>query len=920
MADVTAPALLALLSISAAALPLMSDGTAWGSAMKVVLAAAVVGVGPGAVATLLWRPLAIIGLLEFLALSIAVSFGLVHLLTVFMIVTHVGVPTMAVALPLASFAGSAWLLFRYRDRGTRIHIDRDAAINVVVLIVAAVFLYIQGSPVADWEDRIHVSIVRRLAVLVHPALDNLFPEPGVVYAYPFPSIHAFMALIASTGDIDALFVYHKLRFFWGPAALVMLYLAALAVFERRVVASAALLVGGVLALAGVFADVPGTLWAQMAPVSHASDVAMGVLLPGLLAVTYRAVESNVPRERGFLKTVALLLVFMLVVVHVREIIQYLAYLGCFVVVAVACPPFRLYARRAAMLLVPTLAIAAVYLFWNLTTVTQVAAAVSAERQTIVGIAVGTPIRDLFLAPASEVIEDAYVAFDTTFHGLNQFLLFAGPVVVVAFRHRPLVWLAAGSTIAYLLVISVPVLAIPYLYATNYQILFTPVRNVTPFLHLLAGPFMYVVVSALASATRHRVWASISVLLAGAAAGAVAFLATLSLNRSEYGFFLPAIAAWGATFLFLNRPESLTRTRAAAAAVLAAWALSALAPDHSPAMPPVPVNVRWTTGLDAGARGDLEGRFSLGNPEPAGSPDVWVYTLGDTSRDNVRALISNPDVKDTHHIDRSSFEVEQPPKPWYRYPGRALSYTAAAGVWACGFVLPHLIVAAQRRRKAVFDLALAARFHQRALLFGLFLLPFTAWTALRDLAPAMLVPVRPFGHVGTPGAIPRQLECVSLGDMEAFSGDGGNEEPVIVSNATSCPPNAGVLAWVHANVSPEAVFATDRWNQFLPSTFMPQQVAAIPGFDHASNDGLMIFGGYYPIYQARMRTYRAQPFFNAEESIDERTAFLQTLGITHVLVDPAYYALMRPVLDALPQMFSLKYADGLWAVYEVNPPA
>ena len=46
-----------------------------------------------------------------------------------------------------------------------------------------------------------------------------------------------MALTARLGDIDPLFLYHKLRFFWARRALVMLYLAARYVFGRPAVAS-----------------------------------------------------------------------------------------------------------------------------------------------------------------------------------------------------------------------------------------------------------------------------------------------------------------------------------------------------------------------------------------------------------------------------------------------------------------------------------------------------------------------------------------------------------------------------------------------------------------------------------------------------------------------------------------------------------
>ena len=69
----------------------------------------------------------------------------------------------------------------------------------------------------------------------------------------------------------------------------------------------------------------------------------------------------------------------------------------------------------------------------------------------------------------------------------------------------------------------------------------------------------------------------------------------------------------------------------------------------------------------------------------------------------------------------------------------------------------------------------------------------------------------------------------------------------------------------------------------------------------------------------MRQYRVQPFFNAVESPDERDAFVRALGVTHVLVNPAHYDELRPVLDSLPGQFARLYAADRWAIYEVKNP-
>ena len=155
-----------------------------------------------------------------------------------------------------------------------------------LLLALSAVLYNLGSPMTWWEDQVHVSIVRRLSELASPRLDNLYVTPGIVYSYPIPGTHYFMALIARLSDLDALFVYHKLRFFWGPIALVMLYLAARAVFGPRGIASGVTVAATALVCSGAFAMVPGfdSGWGQLATFSHASDIAMNVLLPALLVV------------------------------------------------------------------------------------------------------------------------------------------------------------------------------------------------------------------------------------------------------------------------------------------------------------------------------------------------------------------------------------------------------------------------------------------------------------------------------------------------------------------------------------------------------------------------------------------------------------------------------------------------------------
>ena len=72
--------------------------------------------------------------------------------------------------------------------------------------------------------------------------------------------------------------------------------------------------------------------------------------------------------------------------------------------------------------------------------------------------------------------------------------------------------------------------------------------------------------------------------------------------------------------------------------------------------PVNVDVRWDATVDDAARFQLEQRFRLARPEPNGDR-TFSYALTDRSRENIRNLVADPAVEDTHQIDRTAFQVE-----------------------------------------------------------------------------------------------------------------------------------------------------------------------------------------------------------------------------------------------------------------------
>ena len=197
------------------------------AALTILSATLVVGVVPGVLVTLLWRPRSELTALEVIGFGIAISLGLVQVLTILAVSAHLNAAVMLALLVAVSVLLAARVI--RRPAGT-ILLTLDELLVCLLLLAVSVLLYGLGSPVTSTEDQVHAAIVRRLSQLAAPRLDNLYFAPGIVYTYPFPGIHYLMALVARLGDIDQLFLYHKLRFFWSPAALVMLYLSARAVF------------------------------------------------------------------------------------------------------------------------------------------------------------------------------------------------------------------------------------------------------------------------------------------------------------------------------------------------------------------------------------------------------------------------------------------------------------------------------------------------------------------------------------------------------------------------------------------------------------------------------------------------------------------------------------------------------------------
>lgn len=111
-----------------------------------------------------------------------------------------------------------------------------------------------------------------------------------------------------------------------------------------------------------------------------------------------------------------------------------------------------------------------------------------------------------------------------------------------------------------------------------------------------------------------------------------------------------------------------------------------------------ISVRWGASVDAAARQRLETRFRLEDGERVDGP-TWQYDLVDPSPEIIRALVRDPAVDDTHHIDRSRFVLDDAERTarrgWFASGGALVAAADGMAVGLAAFAAMLVFVAASR---------------------------------------------------------------------------------------------------------------------------------------------------------------------------------------------------------------------------------
>jgi hypothetical protein len=470
------------------ALPNLAADSGWSTAARYFIPLAMVGILPGLMAFVWFRPSTHVSPFDLIAVSSGVS--LVGAQIISFLAVGIGFPAESLSslfpVSIAATAG-LFMLFGNKRPSTEIVFHTYDLVILGGLVFLVAVLYKTGN---NWffgwvsEDHIHLAVIRRLLEEPSPWLDRLYFVKDFIYTYPFPGIHYFYALTSVVADLDPIFVYDKMSTYWSLVALTTLYAFTSTVFRSRRVAVVTLSVALSLTLLGPFARIPGFYWGQLAPVPHVSDVAMNVILPLLLLFSVRFLDAKNIAVSRFYFTVMILMMVMLSAVHAREFVQFVIYM---IMALVALVTYRRAEwRRGALTLVATILIFGSYYIWYKENVANITNVVSEGRRVFEAFVLNRSFSEFFfpLRPYASGVGQ------TMFYGLGGLMMLVAPIVAMAFRRRPYVIMMFMSIVAYLAIIRIGAFSVPYIYFTYDEILASTMRNIIFFCYVMLGGGSY----------------------------------------------------------------------------------------------------------------------------------------------------------------------------------------------------------------------------------------------------------------------------------------------------------------------------------------------------------------------------------------------------------------------------------------------
>lgn len=210
------------------------------------------------------------------------------------------------------------------------HVFRWAAL---LTLAVTVFLLFKAGGLwknAPTDEEIYnLVLTRKFLQLDQLSLNNIMFRKEMPSTYLFAPYPFMTAMMAKASALNPIIVYTHFRAFWGLISLSAFYSIVLVLMKRRDIAAVTLICGSLLAIsnaAGQFEEKVGAVfWAQLIPMSHHADFALGVLLPVMFLFLFYCFRDE--RWNSVWVWITPCLILSGVLTHTREGVQVLLYAG-----------------------------------------------------------------------------------------------------------------------------------------------------------------------------------------------------------------------------------------------------------------------------------------------------------------------------------------------------------------------------------------------------------------------------------------------------------------------------------------------------------------------------------------------------------------------------------------------------------------
>lgn len=281
-------------------------------------------------------------LLERIAYGFAISWCAITLLCVAAFVFGRSVADASIAL-LGLDAVLA-VVFAVKSRARTVTpLDRRQWLLLIGIVLVSLAYYRIGGysdpangPVvakSDWstmEELLQISSVRKIADAPQLRVAEVMYAKGEISTYFYPVYPFALALVGTVARLDPLVLFDSFRLWSVALGLISVLVLALTAFGPTVGGWTAV-VALVLVATGNAGQAAGFgSWAQLAPLVHQGDFALGVLLPLSLAAVIRFVDAR-PGDRLFAWLIVPLL-WAMTLTHTREAVHVASYMSAFLLV------------------------------------------------------------------------------------------------------------------------------------------------------------------------------------------------------------------------------------------------------------------------------------------------------------------------------------------------------------------------------------------------------------------------------------------------------------------------------------------------------------------------------------------------------------------------------------------------------------